>query len=73
MPTAPSRSNCSWVLPTSNADKERLQDEYGTLYDAVAKLKDAVVDADRDGQVEAGGAFDGGLVCGPISLLTILH
>ena len=60
--SAPSRSNRPWVPPTTNADKERLQHAYDSLYDSVTTLKDAVVAADRSAQREAGIAFDAGLV-----------
>jgi len=54
--------NSQWAPPTTNDDKDQLQTEYGTLFDTVVVLKDAVASADEDTQKKAGIAFDRGLV-----------
>jgi hypothetical protein len=58
-------SDGMWSPPTTNSDKDRLQREYGALYDSVSLLLDAVVAATESTQREAGIAFDGGLVSLP--------
>jgi hypothetical protein len=65
-PPAPSSSNRPWARPTTNADKEALQDEYSALFELVDQLKQDVVDADEKSQKQAGQAFYNGLVsCAP--------
>jgi len=58
-------SDGMWASPTTNSDKDRLQLEYGALYDSVSLLLDAVVAATDSAQREAGIAYDAGLVSPP--------
>lgn len=68
-----SRSAGRWARPTTNADKEKLQREYGVLFDSVNKLKDTVIASDERSQKVAGRAFDAGLVSSVSSLIALYN
>ena len=70
----PRLSSNPWATPTTNADKEALEREYEAIYDAVDKLKEAIIDADESSssQKRAGSAFDDGLVCSTRIVLFLL-
>jgi hypothetical protein len=62
-----------WTAPTTNADKESLQDEFCKVFDDAARLKDKVVDAEESGQAKVGQLFFAALVSTTSSYFPFNH